>query len=170
MDKLERITQQLAEVRAERAAITTNKSSVKRKKGKKNVETSRPVSPALSLPGSPGSKSNSGLSFAKPKLKLLHPKLDLVFGEIMYSPYMTKPQDEYSKKMYRMNEKLKELKTHDVRIKDLPPKERPYNFTDIKEQFVDEVINFNPSYVMTSVRTLFTYVILCRHLQWFPRL
>jgi hypothetical protein len=139
-------------VRAERAIISTNKSTAKGKHAHKDKDkdTSRPSSPQPTLQGSPGGKSTFGLSFAKPKLKLLHPKLDLVFGEIMYSPYMTRPQDQYSKKMYRMNERLKDLKNYDIKIRDLPPAERPYEFKDIKAQFVKEVINFNPSYVLTS--------------------
>ena len=148
-EKLEYINQKMAEVKRKRISLDTNKSSLKPKKGKKGKP--RDLSPPSTPMTRPGSPSSASLSFPKPKLKLLHPKLDLVFGEIMYSPYMTKPQDLYSREMYSMNAKLVAIKSSGQRIKDMPLEERPYNVKKLKDAFVEEVINFNPSYVMTSV-------------------
>lgn len=127
--KLEDITKQLSEVRAKRSEL-------------KKFDDGRIYGPKR--------------DYTKvPKKFFSHPKLDIVYGEIMFSPYLTNPKDNYPKSTYEMAETLKELKKKNVAFKDLPPEEKPYDETVLKKQFIREVCNYNPKFnIPKAVRSI----------------
>lgn len=118
--KLEKITEQLAEVRKKRLTM-------------KRFDDGRVRGPP---------KDYSSV----PKKLFSHPKLEFVYGEIMHSPYLTNPRDSYPKTTYTMAETLKELKQKGVAFKDIPESERPYDDAVLKKQFIKEVCNYNPKF------------------------
>ena len=147
--KLEDITKQLHEVREKRSKL-------------KSFDSGRIYGPKRDYT-------------TVPKKLFSHPKLDYVYGEIMFSPYMTNPQDNYPQTTYKMAETLKEMKRKNVSFKDLPPEEKPYDETVLKRSFIREVCNYNPKfnvaksvrmyyfsfYLYVSVRTyMFSYIII----------
>lgn len=81
-----------------------------------------------------------------PKKLFSHPHLEYVYGEIMYSPYLTNPKDKYPKAVYTMSDTLKSLKSKGVNFKDLPETEKPYDETQLKRAFIREVCNYNPKF------------------------
>ena len=81
-----------------------------------------------------------------PKKLFSHPKLDFVYGEIMFSPYLTNPQESYPKTTYTMSDTLKSLKQKNLSFKELPPEEKPYDETMLKKMFIREVCNYNPKF------------------------
>lgn len=122
-DKLEEINQKLAEIRKKRLEFDAESSTQKKKKSKAQQKSSL-------------------------KKSFHHPKLDYVIAEIVYSPYMTKPNESYSEETFRMPEKLSELKKKTSKLEDLPPEEQPFDFKEVKGRFLNEVANFNVSFVM----------------------
>ena len=82
---------------------------------------------------------------------LHHPKLDFVVGEVVFSPYMTKPHMPYPDAVFRIPEKLRELKKRNEKLKDLPVEEQPYDLQLAHEVFVNEVIRYNGSFLQDKV-------------------
>ncbi len=122
-DKLQEINQKLAEVR------------------KKRMEFEQGDGPKR-----PAARRKSAAE--GPRKSFHHPKLDYVMAEIVYSPYMTKPNESYSQETFRVPEKLSELKKKAQKIDDLPKEEVPFDMQEIKGRFINEVANYNVSFVM----------------------
>lgn len=77
-----------------------------------------------------------------------HPKLDYVIGEIVHSPYMTKPQEAYPSETFRVQEKLRELKRTGSKLSELPHEERPFDMEETKSRFIEEVVKYNVTYTL----------------------
>jgi hypothetical protein len=140
--KLDGISKQLAEVRAKRTEL-------------KKFDDGRIYGPKK--------------DYSKVPRKLFsHPKLEYVYGEIMHSPYLTNPKDNYPKSTYEMAETLKTLKQKNVAFKDLPPEAKPYDESQLKKQFIREVCNYNPKFnIPKAVRynaLQFLFDIVCNRL------
>lgn len=119
-DKLEEINKKLAEVRQQRIDFES-----KDKKPTKRASTS----------------SSTKRSFH-------HPKLEYVIGEIVHSPYMTKPQEAYPSETFRVQEKLRELKRAGSKLSEIPKEERPFDMDETKNKFIEDVIKYNVTYTM----------------------
>ena len=84
----------------------------------------------------------------KPKKSFHHPKLDFVYGEIIYSPYLTPPLEQYPETTFTMVEELRELKRKGTKkISKLPKEKRPFNTAWARNTFIREVVNYKVSYV-----------------------
>lgn len=81
-----------------------------------------------------------------------HPKLDFVLGEVVFSPYMTKPLDPYPQETFEVPKKLHELKKKVVKGSDVPKEELPYDVDFVRNRFIHEVANFSVSFNMSPVR------------------
>lgn len=129
--KLEEINKQLAEVRQKLAE----------KHGQDHTHHARKKSPKQTQHG-------------RKKPELHHPKLDFVLGEVVFSPYMTKPLDPYPQETFEVPKKL-----HDLRRKlnssesmaNVPKDELPYDVEYIKDRFLREVANFSVSFSIATV-------------------
>jgi hypothetical protein len=119
-EKLAILTQQLNEVRAERARMEGGKSG-------------RVYSPPTDYS-------------QKPKKTFHHPKLDYVFGEIVYSPYLTPPLEQYPETTFTKVEELRDLKRKGKIISKLPKEQQPFNPKWAKNTFIREVVNYKVSY------------------------
>ncbi len=82
----------------------------------------------------------------RPKKTFHHPKLEYVYGEIVYSPYMTKPQEKYPEETFQMVGKLRDMKKKGLSFSDVPHEEKPYNERSVKNKFISEVVNYNPCF------------------------
>eukprot|EP01038_Epipyxis_sp_PR26KG_P010293 gene10293-13837_t len=98
-------------------------------------------------------KSNSGRvhsarrDYAKKVAKSFHhPNFEYVLGEIVYSPYLTRPSAAYSDETFQMASRLRELRKTGCRFKDLPKEKAPYNLIEAKNKFINDVVNYNPSF------------------------
>jgi len=90
----------------------------------------------------------------KVKNKLFHPKIEYVFGEVLSSPYMTKPLDSYPKTTYSIPEELRELRRQGyTSFKDIPSEKLPYDPVEIRSVYIKEVLNYHPNYLMTEVHS-----------------
>ena len=118
--KLSDLTEQLNAVRAQRAAAT-------------KVDDGRVYGPKTDYS-------------VVPKKFFSHPKLEYVYGEIMFSPYMNSPKDPYPASTYTMNETIKELKRRNISFHELPEEDKPYDENLIKRSFIKEVCNYNPKF------------------------
>ena len=119
-DKLAVITQQIHDVRAELARMEGGKSG-------------RVYSPPTDY-----SK--------KPKKSFHHPKLDIIYGEIIYSPYLTPPLEQYPETTFTMVEELRSIKRSGKTIEKLPQEQRPFNPKWARNRFIREVVNYKVSY------------------------
>lgn len=139
-DKLDEINQQLAAVRLKLATLQHDNKS-----------------PHKSPPREHGDKH--GEKHGKYKSAFHHPKLDLVMGEIVNSPYMTAPMDRYPQETFSVPQKIQELKNKHS-AEDIPREELPYDVNEIKHRFLDEVVNYNVSYAaphMVCYLCLYSY-------------
>lgn len=127
-DKLEEINQQLAEVRKQKQEL---EKPVKRKSIKLEKK---------------GSKNS-----------FHHPKLDYVMAEVVYSPYMTKPNEKYSEDTLKVPEKLRELKKLGSKLKDIPPELQPFDVEKVKEKFIEDVVKYTVSYINTVSLSFFLF-------------
>lgn len=82
----------------------------------------------------------------KMKSTLYHPNLEYILGEVVHSPYMTKPLDKYPEKTFTLVHELREYKRQGIKYKDLPKEKVPYNVEVIKKTFVDDIMHFKPNY------------------------
>ena len=81
----------------------------------------------------------------KPK-SFSHPKLDFVYGEVAFSPYLTKPLILTRDNFYE--EELRELKRLGVnKINKLPKNKQPYDPKKVYKTFIDDVINYEVSFL-----------------------
>ena len=84
----------------------------------------------------------------KPKKHFQHPKLEYVYGEIIYSPYLTPPLDPYPEEVFSKTAELRELKRLGVQtISELPVERQPYNPKVAKNTFIRDVINYKVSFL-----------------------
>ena len=84
----------------------------------------------------------------KPKKSFSHPKLDFVYGEVAFSPYLTKPLDPYPETTFTVVEDLRELKRQGVnKIDKLPKDKQPYDPKKVKKTFIEDVINYEVSFL-----------------------
>ena len=94
----------------------------------------------------------------KPKKSFSHPKLDFVYGEVAFSPYLTKPLDPYPETTFTVVEDLRELKRQGVnKIDKLPKDKQPY---DPKHNYASRftgnlifLLRSRPCGLETSLRT-----------------
>lgn len=91
---------------------------------------------------------------------LHHPKLEFVLGEVVFSPYMTKPLDPYPQETFEVPKKLHELKKKLQSDPSAPKEELPYDVEFVRDRFLNEVANFSISFNSSAVR-LGTTLILC---------
>ncbi len=82
----------------------------------------------------------------KMRSTLYHPNLEYILGEVVHSPYMTKPLDKYPEKTFTLVHELREYKRQGIKYKDLPKEKVPYNVEEIKKTFVDDIMHFKPNY------------------------
>ncbi len=82
----------------------------------------------------------------KTKLKLNHPHLEIVIGELMYSPYMISPAAKYPNDIYEIPKKLHKIKVSGKEFKDLPVDKVPYDAKEMEFKFREDILNFKPSY------------------------
>ena len=82
----------------------------------------------------------------KTKLKLNHPHLEIVLGELMYSPYMISPAAKYPNDIYEIPKKLHKIKVSGKEFKDLPIDKVPYDAKEMEFKFREDILNFKPSY------------------------
>ena len=82
----------------------------------------------------------------KTKLKLNHPHLEIVLGELMYSPYLISPAAKYPNEIYEIPKKLHTIKVSGKEFKDLPVDKVPYDAKEIEFKFREDILNFRPSY------------------------
>jgi len=121
-EKLAIITAQINEIRTKRASIGGSKSG-------------RVFSPATDYS-------------VKPKKTFSHPKLDFIFGEVIHSPYLTPPLEQYPESTFTMVEELRTLKrTGTKSLNALPKEKRPYDLVKAKNKFIREVVNYKVSYL-----------------------
>eukprot|EP01039_Chlorochromonas_danica_P012931 gene12931-14907_t len=78
-----------------------------------------------------------------------HPKLDFVLGEVVFSPYMTKPLDPYPQETFEVPRRLHELKKKVVKGSELSKDELPYDVDFVRNRFIHEVANFSVSFNMS---------------------
>ncbi len=119
-DKLEDINKQIADIRKLRQEASHNTN------GRVN-----------------GPKKNYD---QKPKKTFHHSNLDFVIGEIVYSPYMTKPQERYPEQTFKMVGKLRDMKRRGVSFLTVPEHEKPYCEKEVKNIFIKEVVNYMPAF------------------------
>ena len=101
------------------------------------------------------SKSKKKREPYKPILKppLHHPSLEYIFGQVLYSPYLTSPLDAYNHKTLKGIDELNELKNKGyANFKDIPDDLRPYDPKEAKKEFIKEILNYNPSPLATSIQ------------------
>lgn len=128
--KLNAINQQLAEVRKKLADRHSSQQVKHHKpKEKQTIQTKRKSA----------------------KKTFHHPKLDFVLGEVVFSPYMTKPLDPYPQETFEVPKKLHELKKKVVEGSDVPKDELPYDVDFVRNRFIHEVANFSVSFNMSPV-------------------
>jgi hypothetical protein len=77
---------------------------------------------------------------------LHHPKLEFVLGEVVFSPYMTKPLDPYPQETFEVPKKLHELKKKLQSDPSAPKEELPYDVEFVRDRFLNEVANFSISF------------------------
>lgn len=123
-DKLEEINNRLALVR--------------RKIAGRKFESQKSISTAIS------SKKNSQTTSSYKKMH--HPNLEYIFGEVVYSPYMTKPLDPYPKETFLIPEKLRELRQSGSKLKELPKDQQPFDVEAVKTRFIEEVVNYKDNF------------------------
>ncbi len=82
----------------------------------------------------------------KMKSTLYHPNLEYILGEVVHSPYMTKPLDKYPEKTFTLVHELREYKRQGIKYKDLPKEKVPYSVEEIKKTFVNDIMHFKPNY------------------------
>lgn len=124
--KLEEINAQLAAIRKEREESTAKKTG--RVMGKRTDYSKRP------------------------KKSFHHPNLELVMGELIYSPYRIHPLATYPDETFRMSEKLKELRQNGQKFEELPDEEKPFDLKHVKRSFMSEIANYNPGFNIKAVR------------------
>ncbi len=96
--------------------------------------------------------SNNSISSAtttkskKTKSKLNHPHLEIVLGELMYSPYLISPAAKYPNEIYEIPKKLHKIKVSGKEFKDLPLDSIPYNVEEMEFKFREDILKFKPSY------------------------
>jgi hypothetical protein len=131
-EKLDEITKQIHELRHQRHQTMIGQSKG-RKFGPKTDYSSRPIR------------------------KLHHPKLEYIYGEIVFSPYLTKLSKPYPKEVYSMSAKLKDLKREGFDFASASPDQLPFDVKKTKNEFIREVVNFEPNFGasvgMTSFRS-----------------
>jgi len=60
---------------------------------------------------------------------------------------MVKPREKYPRETYVIAEKIQKLKNKGLKYNDIPLNERPYDAEKLKEEFIKEVVLYNPSYL-----------------------
>ena len=89
-----------------------------------------------------------------PKKSFHHPKIEYLYGEIMYSPYLTPPLQTYSKKTFEVSDKLKDLKRKGLKFEEIPDEEKPYDAKSMRNKFIKDIANYNPGFNVKAVRSV----------------
>jgi hypothetical protein len=80
----------------------------------------------------------------RPKKLFNHPKLDYIYGEIVYSPYMCSPIEHYPAETFTVHKKLQELRANEL-IADGADLKLPYDLRKTKNAFI-RIVNYKPHY------------------------
>lgn len=129
--------------KAQVAEITSKLEEIKKKKAALNVSHSS--SHVLKGDHIPSDYSK------RPKKLFSHPKLEHVYGEIVFSPYTVSPIDSYPAEIYTVHKKLRDLRVEEAKAKGLPEGtekpnlELPYDVRKTKNEFI-KVVNYKPKY------------------------
>lgn len=87
----------------------------------------------------------------RPKKLFSHPKLEYVYGEIVYSPYMCSPIEHYPKETFTVHKKLQELRAKEVQANCVLEGEEPvdlslpYDVRKTKNAFI-KIVNYKAKY------------------------
>lgn len=158
--KLSDITEQLTKVRAER-----NKYKHVYNRKKQRQLSSSLLSSTVNTDSTDSNSVNDAnysrsktLKNGKKKVLLYHPHLELVIGDIMYSPYLTSPLNpNYPSTIYTMADTLRSMKEKGVTFNSLGKGNAPYDVDEMKRKFIDEVINYIPSYSGATYKDSYKY-------------
>jgi hypothetical protein len=138
LTKLEEINKKLIAIREKKNKLSRCKSTVKK---------DPPVALFRSMSFVDEPKEFKTPKFKKPSLKLYHPDKARVYGEVIYSPYLTRPNAQYPPVMYEVQAKLSNMRKKGLHFSDLPPEEVPYDLEATKKKFISDVIEFNPCFL-----------------------
>lgn len=81
-----------------------------------------------------------------PKKKFRHPQLEYTIAEIMHSPYLANPLNNYPIENNKLSLKIKELKKAGIKYHDLSEEEKPFNYKELMKRFNDEVCYYLPGH------------------------
>ena len=129
--------------RSQVALITAQLEELRKKKADLDVSNSN----SYTLKGEHTKSDYS----KRPKKLFNHPKLEHVYGEIVFSPYTISPIDSYPEDIYTMPKKLRDLRANEVAAKILPEGaekpnlELPYDLRKTKNEFI-KVVNYKAKY------------------------
>ncbi|KAJ1410389.1 hypothetical protein B484DRAFT_482772, partial [Ochromonadaceae sp. CCMP2298] len=90
-----------------------------------------------------GRVSSGPKSLQLAKKHFSHPKLDYIYGEIMYSPYLTPPSESYPRTTYTITEQLKEYRGLGCEFENIPAELRPYDPKVLKKLLIKEVCHYS---------------------------
>jgi hypothetical protein len=79
---------------------------------------------------------------AWPTKNFSHPKLEYIYGQIVYSPYRTPPGENYPKTTFSVPGVLKAYSQNGIRFDDIPDSEKPYSPVHLKK-----VVSTHMSYI-----------------------
>ena len=119
-EKLESISKQIEDVRKQREELEIHKKS--------------------------GNIISTSIETRYAKRKFQHPNIPYVYGELAWSPYLTKPVNYYPLTATKGIEKLRNLKHSGLRLEDLPAEDRPYKITTMRKIFHEEIMTANDFY------------------------
>lgn len=81
-----------------------------------------------------------------PHKKFGHPQLEYTIAEIMHSPYLANPLNNYPIENNKLSLKIKELKKAGIKYHDLTEEEKPFNYKELMKRFNDEVCYYLPGH------------------------
>ena len=81
-----------------------------------------------------------------PHKKFGHPQLEYTIAEIMNSPYLANPLNNYPIENNKLSLKIKELKKAGIKYHDLTEEEKPFNYKELMKRFNDEVCYYLPGH------------------------
>eukprot|EP00981_Chlorochromonas_danica_P007301 scaffold1641_cov146-Ochromonas_danica.AAC.1 len=85
-----------------------------------------------------GSPHRQKVQHPKRTSKMHHPHLDFVLAEVAFSPYLTKPDEPYSRLVINIPDKLRALKHKNIKLDELPKDEKLLDMKKVKDIFINE--------------------------------
>lgn len=98
-----------------------------------------------------GSPHKQKVQYPKRTSKMHHPHLDFVLAEVAFSPYLTKPDEPYSRSVIKIPDKLRALKHKNIKLAELPKEEKLLDMKKVKDIFINEVFRYNSSFTNTVI-------------------